>query len=398
MQKYRILGKKGEGTFSEVLRAVNLKTEKQVAIKCMKRKFCSIDEVNNLSEIQALKKLAGHPNIVALHEVLFEEGRLAIVFDLMDMNGYEAIKDRRSYLSEAKVAKWMMQMAQALHFMHKCGIAHRDIKPENILIKPDGHHSESDTLRLRLTEEGDILKLADLGSCTSINSRPPHTEYISTRWYRSPETLLTSGHYTPVKMDIWAFACVFYELMALTPLFPGKDEMDQINRIHAVLGTPGKDVLAMFRRHANGHLRDIQFGVVQGVGFARKLSHCSSQLVDLLGYMLTYSPDERPTSRQVLKHPYFASRLQAADSVDSARTIAKFPAVGLQTPVVAAVGATSHLLLNSTARAVGFGLPPIAPKTKTLAPPAAKFKKQPAFMGNNTLFSQTGLSFLRPLR
>jgi len=64
------------------------------------------------------------------------------------------------------------------------GVFHRDIKPENILLSP--------TVDLH---EG--LKLADFGSCRGIHSKPPYTEYISTRWYRAPECLLTSGWYGP---------------------------------------------------------------------------------------------------------------------------------------------------------------------------------------------------------
>lgn len=56
------------------------------------------------------------------------------------------------------------------------------------------------------------MKLADLGSIRGIYSRPPYTEYISTRWYRSPECLLTVGYYGP-KMDVWAAGCVFYEML-----------------------------------------------------------------------------------------------------------------------------------------------------------------------------------------
>ena len=53
----------------------------------------------------------------------------------------------------------------------------------------------------------------------------PLTEYISTRWYRAPECLLTDGYYT-YKMDIWGVGCVMYEVLSLCPLFPGKDELD----------------------------------------------------------------------------------------------------------------------------------------------------------------------------
>lgn len=51
MHKYRLISKKGEGTFSEVLKAQSIKTSKYVAIKCMKNHFDTIDQVNNLREI-----------------------------------------------------------------------------------------------------------------------------------------------------------------------------------------------------------------------------------------------------------------------------------------------------------------------------------------------------------
>lgn len=56
------------------------------------------------------------------------------------------------------------------------------------------------------------LKLGDFGSCRSVYSKPPHTEYISTRWYRAPECLLTDGYYN-FKMDMWSAGCVFFEIM-----------------------------------------------------------------------------------------------------------------------------------------------------------------------------------------
>ena len=92
----------------------------------------------------------------------------------------------------------------------------------------------------------------------------PLTEYISTRWYRAPECLLTDGYYT-YKMDIWGVGCVMYEVLSLCPLFPGKDELDQINKIHDCLGTPSKAILDYFRRHAT-HM-EINFPARKGKGF-----------------------------------------------------------------------------------------------------------------------------------
>ena len=134
-------------------------------------------------------------------------GRLALVFELMDMNMYEAIKGRRHYLPEPRVKYYMYQVLKAIDHMHRNGIFHRDIKPENIL----------------LTE--DRVKLADFGSCRGVYSQPPFTEYISTRWYRPPECLLTDGYYNH-KMDYWGVGCVYFEILALFPLFPGNNELD----------------------------------------------------------------------------------------------------------------------------------------------------------------------------
>ncbi len=69
-QEYKLLSKKGEGTFSEVVKAQVIKTNKVVAIKRMKNTFDSIEQVNNLREIQALKRLSPHPAIIKLTEVL----------------------------------------------------------------------------------------------------------------------------------------------------------------------------------------------------------------------------------------------------------------------------------------------------------------------------------------
>jgi renal tumor antigen len=58
VHKYKILSKKGYGTFSEVVKALCTKTGRLVAIKRMKSLFRSIEDVNNLREIQALKRLS----------------------------------------------------------------------------------------------------------------------------------------------------------------------------------------------------------------------------------------------------------------------------------------------------------------------------------------------------
>ena len=109
---YKIISKKGEGTFSDVLKAQHLKTGRYVAIKCMKTTFDGVEQINRLREIQALKRLSPHPNIIQLLEVLIDQkaGKLALVFELMDKNIYEYIGNRKTFLSEDKVKKIMHQV------------------------------------------------------------------------------------------------------------------------------------------------------------------------------------------------------------------------------------------------------------------------------------------------
>jgi len=296
MHKYRLISKKGEGTFSEVLKAQSIKSGKHVAIKCMKNHFDSIDQVNNLREIQALRRLAGHPNIIKLSEVLYDEptGRLALVFELMDMNLYEAIKGRRHYLPEKQVKLYTYEMLKALDHMHRNGIFHRDVKPENLLLQDDE------------------IKLADLGSCRGIYSRQPFTEYISTRWYRAPECLLTDGYYN-FKMDLFAAGCVCFEIVALFPLFPGQNENDQIQKIHNVLGTPQRELAQKFKRNAS-HM-DFNFPEKKGTGLERLIPHADLELTELMKKLVKYDPDERILARQALKDSYFRELRDAEKDV-----------------------------------------------------------------------------------
>ena len=203
----------------------------------------------------------------------------------MEMNLYEAIENRKKYLPEKKAKFWIYQTLKALEFMHKNGIFHRDIKPENILLLKNK------------------VKLADLGSCKGIYSKPPFTEYISTRWYRSPECLLTDGYYN-YKMDIWGLGCVFYEILTLEPLFPGDDEIDQVNKINYILGSPPNDLFQKFVKNS-AHRNEFNFEYQKGVGINKYLNHVSPNIVDLIGKMLIYDPDLRPTARECLNHECF---------------------------------------------------------------------------------------------
>ncbi|KAL0584248.1 hypothetical protein ABG067_005906 [Albugo candida] len=179
MNRYKITKQLGDGTYGSVTKAVNRQT----------------GEVS-------LKKL-NHPNIIKLKEVIRENDELFFIFEYMELNLYECMKKRERHFPESKIRNLMYQMFQGLAFMHKHSFFHRDIKPENMLVK------------------GDIVKIADFGLAREIRSRPPFTDYVSTRWYRAPEVLLRSTTYNS-PIDAWAMGCIMAEMFALRPLFPAR--------------------------------------------------------------------------------------------------------------------------------------------------------------------------------
>ena len=113
----------------------------------------------------------------------------------MEVNLYEILSHKGlPPLNEAKTKLIIHQMIKALDFVHAKGIFHRDIKPENILIKGAGANIHELSIPADI-HRFPVIKLADFGSCRGVNSRMPYTEYIGTRWYRSPECLLFDGIY-----------------------------------------------------------------------------------------------------------------------------------------------------------------------------------------------------------
>ena len=91
------------------------------------------------------------------------------------------------------------------------------------------------------------LKLCDFGFARKIaqNKKENLTDYVATRWYRSPELLITNGAYGP-EVDYWAIGCIMGELADGRPLFPGEDETDQLHCIQKVMGNLPDDQVDMF--------------------------------------------------------------------------------------------------------------------------------------------------------
>ncbi|KAH9982906.1 kinase-like domain-containing protein [Lactifluus volemus] len=331
-----------------------------VAVKRMKKKWeGGWDECRKLKELEALLAMPPHPNIIPLYDsfLLPETKELYFVFEPMEGHLYQLIKSRhgRRPFAGGLVASIFRQIVEGLHHVHASGYFHRDMKPENILVTTTGHHSYPNLSPISSPDappEQDVkvlVKLADFGLARETRSKPPYTEYVSTRWYRAPEVLLKSRDYSnPV--DMWALGTIMAELVNLRPLFPGKKEADQLFKIVEVLGDPCQNYGFDIRGKPFGGGRwDVGVRMAQdNFGFTfqkvppRDIASLFDpsvppRLVECIADLLKYDPAARLTSFDCLKHPYL---LEATDKIRarvppalSVSTSLSGHSTGLSTPV-----------------------------------------------------------------
>ncbi|KAL2239670.1 UNVERIFIED_CONTAM: Serine/threonine-protein kinase MHK [Sesamum indicum] len=283
MERYRILAELGNGTSGSVYKAVHIETSDIVAVKKMKRKFYHWEECVNLREVKSLRKL-NHPNVIKLLEIVQENNELFFIFEYMDHNLYQIMKDRQESFSEEEIRGLMYQVLQGLAHVHKHGYIHRDLKPENLLVT------------------NNKIKIADFGLARELSSIPPYTDYVSTRWYRAPEVLLQSSFYTPA-IDMWAIGAILAELFTLCPIFPGESEIDQLYKICCVLGAPDWKT---FPEATNiSRLVDITYSEIMAADLSDVIPNASLEAIDLIKQLCSWDPLKRPTADECMRHPFF---------------------------------------------------------------------------------------------
>lgn len=200
------------------------------------------------------------------------------------------LEDMAEPFLPSEIKTIMLQITSATHYLHSHWILHRDLKTSNLLMNNRGE-----------------IKLADFGMARYTASPPPSnlTQLVVTLWYRSPELLLGTTTYN-FEIDIWSIGCIFAELVTKDPLFQGKNEVDQLSKIFALLGTPTRQSWPEFHTLPNAKALHPLLSTKQPHQKTRlSLPYLPQSGHTLLTSLLSLNPASRPTAQHILQHPYF---------------------------------------------------------------------------------------------
>ncbi|KAL8861433.1 MAG: hypothetical protein Q9178_002306 [Gyalolechia marmorata] len=214
--RFETISPLNNGSFGMVFLARDRKTGESVAIKCLRRNSVSDQRTASGSEDHAVElacheRLGRHPNIVSLVHSFETDEHIYLVLEFCSMGDlYEAINVGRGPLETENVREFMLQLVNAVDFMHSKGIYHRDIKPENIFLAQDGS-----------------MKLGDFGLATT--DAWSHESSVGSDRYMAPEQYdATESGYSPAKADIWAIGiCLLNILFSKNP-FVTPTESDKL--------------------------------------------------------------------------------------------------------------------------------------------------------------------------
>ncbi|XP_075577877.1 cyclin-dependent kinase 11B isoform X5 [Pelecanus crispus] len=244
--------------------------------------------ITSLREINTILK-AQHLNIVTVREIVVGSNmdKIYIVMNYVEHDLKSLMETMKQPFLPGEVKTLMIQLLRGVKHLHDNWILHRDLKTSNLLLSHSG-----------------ILKVGDFGLAREYGSPlKPYTPVVVTLWYRAPELLLGAKEYSTA-IDMWSVGCIFGELLTQKPLFPGKSEIDQINKVFKDLGTPSEKIWPgynelpavkkmTFTEYPYNNLRK-RFGAL-----------LSDQGFDLMNNFLTYYPARRITAEDGLKHEYF---------------------------------------------------------------------------------------------
>ncbi|CAF1526645.1 unnamed protein product [Rotaria magnacalcarata] len=310
--RYQQLSHIGQGSYGTVIRAFDEEIDQWVAIKKLTRPFQSDEIAQRAYRELKLTQYLTHPDaqLLQLYHVFTPEQELEnfetlyFVFNFVPLNLNQFIK-RLLPIAEDHINQIIYSILRGLKYMHSAGIIHRDLKPENIGIDAQSN-----------------VTILDFGLARTVDGSEK-TVYVVTRWWRAPEIIINQSKYDE-KVDVWSVGCIMAELILLRPLFPGANQLTQLDAIFDVVGTPDIETLneisnAVPLASNGGKIQKPQqdfnklFGYKYDQTGENKISGVSPEGIDFLRSLLTFDPRRRPTVDEALKHPFLQRYRTAED-------------------------------------------------------------------------------------
>ncbi|KAJ4302478.1 cyclin-dependent protein kinase [Collariella sp. IMI 366227] len=353
--KYKVIGFISSGTYGRVYKASGRQGQPgEFAIKKFKPDKEGEQATYTGISQSAVREMAlcselNHANVIRLIEIILEDKCIFMVFEYAEHDLLQIIHHHtqppRHPIPSATIKSIMFQLLNGCQYLHTNWVLHRDLKPANIMVTSSGG-----------------VKIGDLG-LARLSYKPLHSLYsgdkvVVTIWYRAPELLLGSRHYTPA-IDMWAVGCIFAELLSLRPIFKGEEakmdskktvpfQRNQMQKIVDIMGLPTKERWPLLtsmheynqlttltpphshhghhhhhggHHYQNQHQRHATAGGSQlekwyyntiGTGSGSQanpnpLSSLGTEGYKLLAGLLEYDPEKRLTAADALQHPFFST-------------------------------------------------------------------------------------------
>ncbi|KAJ6086520.1 hypothetical protein N7467_005434, partial [Penicillium canescens] len=282
--RYSDLEARGVGVSGVICSAKDCITNQTVAIKKIARPFASTAVARRTyREVHLISNLR-HDNLINMRDIFISPSEdLYLVMDCVMTDLHQLIQSAKKPLEGQFIQFFTYQILRGLKYIHSAGVIHRDLKPSNLLINDNCD-----------------LKICDFGLAREQDHQM--TGYVTTRYYRAPEIMLTWQKYTHA-VDVWSVGCILAEMLLGRVLFPGNDHVHQFTLITEMLGKPPKEV--MERVYSKTTLQFVQYlPETERRPLKSILGDADPQAVDLLEKMLDIDPEKRITTTEALAHPY----------------------------------------------------------------------------------------------
>lgn len=224
--RYRVINLLGHGGMSDVFEARDIIFKRPVAIKIIKSEFA--DKPENLIRFENEARFSSalnHPNIIKIYDYSKQDGLPYIVNEYVKGQTLRDALDFKKRFQVKEVCRIMLQLCDAVIYLHSKNIIHRDIKPQNIYYDANGD-----------------VKLGDFGISYLLNSTfniNENKRVMGTAQYLAPE--IVKGELPSFQTDIYAMGINFYELLTGRVPFDGTDPSEIAKQhINSVIPSPLK--------------------------------------------------------------------------------------------------------------------------------------------------------------